>query len=302
MTTYHSQKVLYFLPSFFSLPKHQRSASLLGLEARLSLLYFILLWSMSRSHKFVIENYKDSWNDGPPWPVCTYCDPYIQSDASIASRLKQTDLTGTPFFQSPDLLSPEALEFYPGAYQPSNNPSGHRLYRSLPSRRHQGPFAPSHPPIQPSSYYGVRPFRSTTHCFTPTGMPEPTNFHPDFRHASMTGYDGSGSPGGQIRANLWHTLPTKSRTRQTNIQDIYYPANLLDTLNPDTDSQSLNRASEHQLSFLGSSIPRAAGTEFISHSQQNVQFTNPKSAKCAVYESGTVAGTINILPPAHAVV
>lgn len=230
---------------------------------------------MSRSHRFVIENYKDSWDDGPPWPVCKYCDPYKQSDASIASRPKQSDLSGTPSLQSPDLLSPEALEFYPRAYQPSNNPSGHRLYRSLPSRRHQGTFAPSRPPIQPSSYYGVRPFRSTTHGFTPTGMPEPKNFHPDFRHASMTGYDGSGSPGGQIRANLWHTLPTKSRTRQTNIQDIYYPASLVDTLNRDTTSRSLHRAFEQQMISAGTPVPRATGNEIISHNQQNVQSTNP---------------------------
>lgn len=275
MTTYHSLKVFYIFPSSFLLFKHQISALLLGEEQYCLYCPVIFLWSMSRSHEFVLENYKNSWNDGPPWPVCKYCDSYNQCDGSAAPRLKQSDLIGSPSLQRPDLLSPEALEFYPRAYQSSNSSSGQRLYRSLPSRRYQGPFAPSRP-IQHPCYRGARPFRSTTHCFIPAGIFEPKIFDPGFRHAPITGYDSNRIPEGRIKANLWHTLPTKGRMRQAKTQDIYQYTALVDTVKRDKITRSLNSAYECQLSFPGTSIMRAKGNEFVSQNWRIVQPANPR--------------------------
>jgi hypothetical protein len=97
----------------------------------------ILLCSMSLSHQFVTKDYKDSWNDGPPWPECNLCHQDGPSDANLVKSDKQAGPLGRTLVQNPEFLSPRAPVFHPSGHQ-SYHFGGHRPYRSLPSRRGRG--------------------------------------------------------------------------------------------------------------------------------------------------------------------
>lgn len=269
MTTYHFLKVICVL---FCVSFHP-STSISIRNNIIITASIILLCSMPRSHDFVLKDYKDSWNSGPPWSQCKYCDHDVPSDANTMNHDEQPDLNSLRSMPNPDSLSPQASEFYPSAYQHQNSSGSHRLYRSLPSRRYRGPIF-ARPPIRLTSYRGSPPFRSTTHHFAPANITEPTIFAPDFISNPITSYldnDGRDSQTGAI-FQAWYSLPRKRGAKQKGrIQDIYHQAEQVYTPSQDINSQVPQHVWQFQPNSPGTSVLRATSTEFVSRTQRNIQ-------------------------------
>lgn len=236
----------------------------------------ILLCSMSISHKFVLKNYKDSWNDGPPWSECKYCIQDELSDESLKHYDRQSDLNGLPSVQNTDLLSPWAPEFHPSVFERYNRFGDHRLFRSLPSRRHRGYSTPRRR-IRLSSYREALPWRSTNHHCTPTRVTDSSNFTLDFRSDPKGRYQDSEGLDHHLQDcfQVWNSLPTKSPTKQKRSQEsVYHEIEHQYASNQDTNSQAQQPICQSQLSSPGASVLRATSTEFVSQLQQTTQPSN----------------------------
>jgi hypothetical protein len=179
---------------------------------------------MPLSHQFVTKDFKDSWNDGPPWPECKLCHEDGPSDANLIGSDKQADPQGHLLVQNPELLSPRAPVFHPSGHQ-SHHFGGHRPYRSLPSRRGRGHILARFPTgLAPHHNAFPAPGLPTAHYPVPTGVRDAANFirahgsNPRPRYQDLQGQS-------RRRASciqMWNSLSAKgqAKLKQTS-EDIH---------------------------------------------------------------------------------
>ena len=218
----------------------------------------VLLCSMSTSHEFTLKNYKDSWNNGPPWPECALCHRDVLSDASLARDNRQSDMNNlsSPFSQDPEMLSPQATEFHPTAYyQPYNNFGRGRLYMSLPSRRRRGQHVLRRPICR-------RLGNSAIHSYAAAEATCMTNFGVN----QQAGYRGV--------SQVWNSVPIQSQALQPWIPRHSYWGTERSTLLHQDTTQPLLPIPQPQLSLPGASV-WSTRTGFVSQGQEHCQPTDP---------------------------
>ena len=229
----------------------------------------VLLCSMSTSHEFTLKNYKDSWNPGPPWPECALCHRDVPSDASLARDNRQSDMNdlSSPLSQDPEMLSPQATEFYPTAYyQPYNNFGRGRPYMSLPSRRRRRP-------IRRASYHRGRLGNAATHYYAAAEATGTTNFGVN----QQAGYRGVGSLDHLLGGNfqVWNSVPIQSQALQPWIPGHSYRGTERSTLLHQDTTQPLLPIPPPQLSLPGASVLWSNQTGFVSQGQEHRQPADP---------------------------
>lgn len=225
------------------------------------------------THRYVLNNYKDSWNDGPPWPECKHCR--IPHDTNPPTLDVQAEASDVLFRQSTDPLSPVASEFYPSAYQSDHHITGHRLFNSLPirhrkqrkQRRQLSSGSKHHAPL--ASQLGWWPnFHSATQHTITDQITEHGFINVDFIPGQIPTYPYFGSLQDLSRASLSSSPPRIERGRKMKRSSTYHDTERKHTSYQDRKQQTLRIPSLSQPLSPGVPMLRATSAGFVSLNQQ----------------------------------
>jgi hypothetical protein len=223
---------------------------------------------MSISHQFVLKDYKDSWNSGPPWAKCHHCDQEDRlDDVTTIFLSKRHDSKAFSSVQNTDLLSPRAAVFHPSGHLPHNDSRGHRPFRSLPSRYRGGNIA-GRDLTRFTPHRGALHRRPTAYYPFPIGVAEPANSTPAFRFNPEAQYQDCRAQDSRLKGSnqIWGSMPIKSPVGRMRIPEKNAHHNKI----IDTSHQDMNIDNQQPLGELrlhGVSTLSAATTEFISRNQ-----------------------------------